>query len=447
MPSASREHLPSLQQRVAWSTGLAALGGALSVAVLGGALAWTLSLRQEDRRLHESLTELAYVIAQTDGTTVSTRQALRNEQTETQATGIEMSVVRDGEVLGGRAVAGQSGCRTIARDVPRRQCGEWHGRDLLVADSSLASLQEWLWQSLGAMALVLLLVGVAALVSSRQAARVAIAPLEELRRAVARIDPQEPSVAVVETPIACAEVEQLRREFETLLVQLVDSLGHARRFAFHAAHEWRTPLATLRAEVDLLQEDTTNASIAVPVQRLSRYVDELHERLERVLVLATPASRVDGEPVSLEAIAQDIAASLGDAAAARISVAGDEGLVQGDESLLSLLFSNALENALKFSAGPVRVQVERVGERVVTTIEDDGQGVDPAEAEALFQPFFRGQRARSASVPGSGLGLAVAAHIVRMHQGRVGFDPVERGARLRIDLPAWVSRESRERVG
>lgn len=428
----------SLQQRVAWSTGLAAVGGALLVALLGGGLAWTLALRQEDRRLHEGLGNLAFVLDHTDRSTQAARKVLKDEQDEVSATGMRLSLLRGGESLGGPATLDTvPGCRTVERAETVRQCAEQRGSDRLVAEASLAPLSSWLWHMLSAIGLAVVVVGLTAAWCSRYAARVAIAPLEALRRAIATIDPREPSAKAVAMASTCSEVEQLRSEFAELLARLAESLGHARRFAFHAAHEWRTPLTALRAEVELLQEDEGGAGPSVPLDSIARHVAELSDRLERVLVLATPASRLQGEPVSMEATAQEVVAALGTSEAARVSVEGEEGLVQGDPSLLRMALRNAVENALKFSQGQVLVHIGCETGEVLTVVEDRGAGVDAAEAVLVFQPFFRGQHAQAQGVPGSGLGLALIAHIARIHGGDARFEPATRGARMCLALPAW----------
>ena len=98
---------------------------------------------------------------------------------------------------------------------------------------------------------------------------------------------------------------------------------------------------------------------------------------------------------------------------------------------------NAVDNALKFSEGPVRVAVFEEAETVAIEVSDEGDGVPEADRERVFEPFHRLPGAR-ASTEGMGLGLALIAHVTTMYGGSARFAPVARGATLRITLPRLV---------
>lgn len=112
----------------------------------------------------------------------------------------------------------------------------------------------------------------------------------------------------------------------------------------------------------------------------------------------------------------------------------------GAPDQLRTIIDNLLSNAVKFSpeGGEIRVILRVSGSTMELEVEDDGPGIDPAEAGRLFEPFFRGKAAESMGSGGSGLGLAIVSECVANHQGRVEIiEPRqdEKGARFRVELP------------
>ena len=115
-----------------------------------------------------------------------------------------------------------------------------------------------------------------------------------------------------------------------------------------------------------------------------------------------------------------------------VTLDGD-GLVMGDVAVLRSALSNAIENALKYSRGEVRVSVAEDGEAVVVRVDDDGPGLGAEGRERAFEPFYRSPRQRAN--PGHGVGLALIAHVVRAHRGQVRFLDDEPGAKLELRFP------------
>ena len=112
----------------------------------------------------------------------------------------------------------------------------------------------------------------------------------------------------------------------------------------------------------------------------------------------------------------------------------------GAPGQLRAILDNLVSNAVKFSpvGGEIRIILRVSGTAMELEVEDDGPGIDPAEAGRLFEPFFRGRAAETPGIEGSGLGLAIVAECVAGHQGRVeALEPRqdEKGARFRVELP------------
>jgi signal transduction histidine kinase len=102
--------------------------------------------------------------------------------------------------------------------------------------------------------------------------------------------------------------------------------------------------------------------------------------------------------------------------------------------LLVSAIVSALENALKFSSGPVRVSIEAQPEIALLAIEDDGPGVAEHEREQVFKPFYRGSDALTGRIPGHGIGLAVIARVAAAHGGVARFARREAGHGARLEM-------------
>lgn len=212
------------------------------------------------------------------------------------------------------------------------------------------------------------------------------------------------------------------------------------------SHELRTPLTgvygsaqTLLARYDDLADDVRRQLVAMIVEqseRLSRLVDQ---------ILLTGS--LDSGTVAVSASTSD-AASLVDAAVAPLPAdsrarllvdVADDVLVRADVDAVTQVLGNVLDNALKYSDGPVRLEVERRGEAVRFTVQDEGPGIPPSERERVFDRFYRLDPHLQRGVGGAGLGLYVARELTRRLGGRIEVLPAERGTRIAVDLPAAES--------
>jgi signal transduction histidine kinase len=197
---------------------------------------------------------------------------------------------------------------------------------------------------------------------------------------------------------------------------LVAAREREARFAAEAAHELRTPLARI-------------ASVAQSARGAGDAARD--DALERIAATAVEASATIGDLLALvreERVAPRLSEPVDLGALARAAVDGsardglrhdaeivDESWVEGDERRLRRLVENLLENAARHACTLVRVRVERDGERVVLSVEDDGPGVPPEMRERIFERFVRG----ADDERGSGLGLAICRAIARAHGGDV----------------------------
>ena len=265
------------------------------------------------------------------------------------------------------------------------------------------------------------------------AARRFLAPLDRLRAAVVEVDAAAPSSMQLPAPTGLQELDALRAALLNLAERLEDELQRARRFAANASHELRTPLTKISVELELAAEEAEDPT---SLARLRAQTDRLVLLTERLLLLGTPREGLQtNQGAAMSELIEDLPErrSPEDAARLRLETPQSDGLVRGDPVLLTTLLDNAVDNALKFSSGPVHVTLRDVDGKVVIDVDDEGPGVSAADATALFEPFARAPTARAR--PGHGLGLALCAHIAAAYGGRVSFVPGRPvGARFRIEL-------------
>lgn len=240
-------------------------------------------------------------------------------------------------------------------------------------------------------------------------------------------------------PGSGAELVELVDLLNAMLERTEESLGLLRRFAAHAGHELRTPLARIRSEAESALLEAPDGTAADTLASVLEEVEELRGTLDALLELSHGHGAdlaAGGEPLDLAALAAEVldgAEPLAEEQGARLvnELVGPLP-VRGQRVLLARVLWNLLGNALKFArGGAVTVAAADRDGQAVLEVADEGPGWGVAEPEALFEPFATGGRPES----GRGLGLALARAIARRHGGELSVVPAERGARLRLTLP------------
>ncbi|MFO0601879.1 MAG: HAMP domain-containing sensor histidine kinase [Polyangiales bacterium] len=429
--------------RVARAAALTAALAAALTALLSAGMLRRWSIAQEDARLRAAADTLIAELGDAP-TDAFARFETDEENGEVRAEGIRLSLWRGAQHLGGdAALVGPAlpSCETAAvREVRSRRCVVAAGGMRVVAVRSLAAVdaaaRAGALASLAAVAVTAAL----ALLVSRRVASTGLAPLRRLADAVTAVDADAPEASKLPGAEGFAETDALRDALAELLARHARSLATARRFAADAAHELRTPLGAVRAELDLLAE-SLGPDAAAPLARARTTVTGLGTLAERLLVLAAPldVATVAREAVSPADVVREAVAALPEARRARVALAlDDDAVVAGDAALLRSLVDNALDNALTHAPeGAVTVHVAEEGDGVVVTVRDEGPGVAPGERARVFEAFYRAARSRAEGRRGHGVGLALVAHIARAHGGGVAFEDVPRGASLRVELPRW----------
>jgi signal transduction histidine kinase len=229
------------------------------------------------------------------------------------------------------------------------------------------------------------------------------------------------------------------------------ALERQRAFVADASHELRTPLTIVRSSAEVLQRtrdrlDADDADLVDDIVTESAYLSRLAERLLLLAQIDDDSSPLQVELCNLGAIARGVARRMAPLAAARsitIDTAIDEGaIVEGDPALLEEIALILTDNAVKYNRpdGTVTLRVYRDNIDAFLEVADTGLGIDPEHLARLGERFYRVDKARSRSLGGAGLGLAIARGIAAAHHGSLHIESATgEGTTVRLRLPWTVS--------
>ena len=215
------------------------------------------------------------------------------------------------------------------------------------------------------------------------------------------------------------ELGQLGLDFDTMAHQIQGLLEGQQQMLRDISHELRTPLARLRIALELARKRSGESN---ELDRMELEAEQINELIDEILCLVRLNSgQNDYLPSKLELVS--LLRPLVDDAnfeQQRVILEAPEAtIIQGDDKLLYRAIENIVRNALKYSEGKVQVKLEPHADRVNISITDNGPGVDESCLERLFEPFFRADQARERESGGYGLGLAIAAKAIKLHQGTI----------------------------
>lgn len=277
----------------------------------------------------------------------------------------------------------------------------------------------------------------------------ALKPLKEFSETVEKVQAQNLADYTIEEN-RIAELDRLRTSYNKMLLRLSESFETQRQFTGNAAHELRTPLALIQAQLDLYHTtehpesgdaaEETIQMVTEQNERLSKLVRTLLDMSELQTVARNEKIEIQGliEEVltDLEPLAQEKniellqkAQNLSDGRSDGTEEPEDELILTGSDILIYRMIYNLVENAIKYNRvdGIVTVSAKREKNEVVLTVADTGNGIDESFREQIFEPFFRVDKSRSRELGGVGLGLAMVREIVRAHDGKIEVRGNEQG--------------------
>lgn len=256
-------------------------------------------------------------------------------------------------------------------------------------------------------------------------------------------------------PRGPGEVGALIDDINAMAASLQQLEGSRRRWIAELSHELRTPLAVLRAELDGLLDGVrpVNAaalqSLQAEVGRLTRLTDDFHQlALSDLRALPCRFAPVDVAALLREAVDRHAERARAAGLTLRLGALPPLPTLQADEQRLQQLLDNLLENSLRYTHAPGRVELgaHREADGLVLTVDDSAPGVPPDALERVFEPLYRAEASRNRRSGGSGLGLAICRAIVHSHGGRIraSRSPLG-GLRVECVLPWHPPREDRPR--
>jgi signal transduction histidine kinase len=257
-------------------------------------------------------------------------------------------------------------------------------------------------------------------------------PVEELRAGAEEISASHSGRLPV--PGGADELHRLGVTLNAMIDRLESARTRQRAFVADAAHELRSPLASLRTQLDVAE----HLGEAPPVGDLSAEVDRLTRLVDDLLVLARADDGSPGpkrrEPVDVGAL---LAAVVQGYAGARVPVtAGDcPEWISADPDSLRRILDNLVANAVRHAATAVRLTGARAGDQLRLEVVDDGPGIPAADRERVFDRFTRLDDARARDDGGAGLGLSIVRELAAAHGGTVRLADARPGVRAVVTLP------------
>lgn len=244
------------------------------------------------------------------------------------------------------------------------------------------------------------------------------------------------------------EVGELARAFNAMAAELAETDRQRRDLVANVSHELRTPITALQANLENLVDGVEEAEGGR--DRVLRTMLDQTERLGRLVEQLLDLSRLEGgqgppfdvRPFDIAAVLEQTAreARLHAPAGLSLTVRAEPGLAaSGDPERIHQVVANLVQNAVRHSPvpGDVDLVAYRAGDRLRIEVVDDGPGIPEAEAERVFERFYRADASRAADGGGAGLGLAIARWIVDLHGGTIRAERgAERGCRMVVELPA-----------
>ncbi len=290
------------------------------------------------------------------------------------------------------------------------------------------------------------LVSITALVSVTvlAAASRVLQPVEAMRAEVAEIN-EHNLTRRVPVPSSDNEIARLGATLNETLDRVHHAVEDTRRFVADASHELRSPLAALRAELEIALSHPRMADWPTVVKSALEDAERLQELTTDLLLLA----RLDADALDKQDTV-DLTAVVQREVSRRGSVtleADDQVLVPGRRAQLSRLLGNLLDNAERHAGTAVTVRL-RGGPSATLEVIDDGPGIPEADRERVFDRFTRLDEARTRASGGAGLGLAIARRIATRHHGTLEAADAEgfRGIRFVATIPTGIPQPRRATV-
>jgi two-component system, OmpR family, sensor histidine kinase TctE len=269
-------------------------------------------------------------------------------------------------------------------------------------------------------------------------------PLNRLRKTIETRDPGD--LSPIATRRVPEELEPLVEAFNEMLERMKRSVEAQQRFVADAAHQLRTPLTGLKTQAQFAIRESDPEALRHALRQIAVGVDRAGRLVNQLLTLARAEggenARQSHEPLDLAILMRSVVEDwVMVALEKRIDLgfeAEEAAMVSGNTFLLQELAKNLIDNALRYTPpdGHVTCRVISSASKTILEVEDNGVGLTDAQAEMVFERFYR---VDDASTEGSGLGLAIVQEIAAQHAATASLrpNPRGRGAIARVIFPTW----------
>ena len=256
----------------------------------------------------------------------------------------------------------------------------------------------------------------------------ALIPLKEISKTIDRISESNLAerINLENIPV---ELNDLAVSFNHTFSRLEQSFNRQRQFAADASHELRTPLSVIisQCEVTLRRERTSDdyQQTLKDIDQAATLMTEIIKKLFTLARLGTDKEVLNIETVPLEEIVRESVKLMSSRLAQKEVLINnffnDQVFLLGDRALLTELFTNLIDNAIKYNVpkGEITISTRRELPWIVCEIKDSGIGIPEKELEKIFDRFYRIDKSRSKKVEGIGLGLSICDEIVKRHNGKI----------------------------
>ena len=241
---------------------------------------------------------------------------------------------------------------------------------------------------------------------------------------------------------AISEFRQLSRSFNQMLERLNNAFSAQRQFTGNAAHELRTPLALMQAQLELFSAEHPDVrpETAEFLTLLREQTERLIQMTRTLLEMSNLRQVARNERIQLAPMIEEIftdLAPLAEKSGISLERNGDGAMIGSDALIYRLLF-NLTENAIKYNRpnGSVRVSVSQEDKQLLFRVSDTGCGIPKEFQRSIFHPFFRVDKSRSREYGGVGLGLSLVWEIADLHGGSVWVEESsDNGTTIAVKLP------------
>ena len=269
----------------------------------------------------------------------------------------------------------------------------------------------------------------------------ALNPLRAFTSQVEKVQPNNLSDMKMAEDVL-PEFRQFSRSFNQMLDRLDEGFAAQRQFNGNAAHELRTPLALMQAQLELFSAEHPKV-----LPETAGFLRLLHEQTERMAQMTKTLLEMSelrtvpcNDHIEIAPMIEEIFADLTPLAEKNgiILESTGDGTMTGSDTLIYRLLFNLTENAIRYNRpdGIVRITVTSEEKQLIIRVADTGCGIPEQYRESIFQPFFRVDKSRSRENGGVGLGLSLVWEIAALHGGDVRVEKSsEKGTTIAVKLP------------